>query len=219
MCGRYTITKKADLIKRRFNVVFDDSLFKISYNAAPAHNLPVITNAERNKVNFFRWGLIPYWAKDISIGNRLINARAETLKEKPSFMKSLHGKRCLVISDGFYEWKKTPAGKEPYRMALNDDDLYAFAGLWDEWNDAQGKPTFSFTVITTDSNELMKEIHNRMPVILKREDEGKWLAQNTTAGDALDLLKPYPSGLMKAFPVSKQVNSPSNNGPELIKPV
>ncbi|MCK4287790.1 MAG: SOS response-associated peptidase, partial [Bacteroidales bacterium] len=149
------------------------------------------------KLSFFRWGLIPFWAKDLSIGNRLINARAETVTQKPSFKNSFQQKRCLVLSDGFYEWKK---GKDkiPYRVFLKNNALFSMAGIWDTWKDAEGKPIHSFAIITTSPNELMKNIHQRMPVILNINDEKNWLENNNT-DELSKLLKPYPSDEMTAY--------------------
>ncbi len=166
-------------------------------------------------MSFFKWGLIPFWAKDKSIGNKLINARAETIAEKPSFKNSLKQKRCLVLSDGFYEWRKLGKEKVPYRITLSDDSPFAMAGIWDVWKNSEGETIKSFSIITTEANELMQDIHHRMPVILNPEDERKWISK-IAVNDALKLLNPYPSELMKYFEVSKLVNSPNNDSPEIM---
>lgn len=217
MCGRYTLVKKAEDIEKRFHVQIEEDTLHPSYNAAPTQNLPVISNDNPGLAAYYKWGLIPFWAKDAAIGNKLINARAETLLEKPAFKKSLQSKRCLVIADGFYEWQKNGKTKQPYRITLKDNGLFAFAGLWDEWKNEQGNKIRSFTIITTSPNALMESIHDRMPVILNPSDEKHWLSTNLKAEDALDLLQPYDAGKMQAYQVSKQVNSPANNMPELIE--
>ncbi len=216
MCGRFSIAKEAEDIVARFEVNLANAFSK-NYNAAPTQNLPVKTNSEPQVINFYRWGLIPFWAKDETIGNKLINARAETINIKPSFKNSLKSKRCLVISDGFFEWKKMAGLKQPYRITLKNEELFAYAGLWDTWKDSEGNHINSFTIITTDANEIVSELHDRMPVILSPENESKWLDNNAETSGILNLLKPYPSELMIKYPVSSLVNSPANNTEELIK--
>lgn len=218
MCGRFTIAKEAEDIAARFDAQLASAFNKV-YNAAPSQNLPVVTNTQTGVINFYRWGLIPFWAKDISIGNRLINARAETVGEKPSFRNLIKNKRCLVISDGFYEWKKTAGLKQPYRITLKEEELYAYAGLWDIWKAPDGNLINSFTIITTEANELISELHDRMPVILHKEDEDRWLNDKEVLSQITTLLKPYPPNLMKMYPVSKLVNSTANNTPELLDAV
>jgi putative SOS response-associated peptidase YedK len=216
MCGRYTLVKKAENIEQRFGATLEKENVGQNFNAAPTQVLPVISNADPSAVSFYKWGLIPFWAKDASIGNKMINARAETLTEKPAFRKSLQQKRCLVVADGFYEWKKEGKTKQPFRITLKDNGLFAFAGLWDEWKDDKGNKVQSFTIITTDPNELMAPIHNRMPVILPPAYEKHWLSADLKPADAMELLLPYNAAEMEAYPVSTLVNSPANNSPELI---
>ncbi|MCK4406251.1 MAG: SOS response-associated peptidase [Bacteroidales bacterium] len=219
MCGRFSFSPLTRIIEERFDIEVDESNYKPSYNCAPSQNLAVISNVVPGKLSFFRWGLIPFWAKDPSIGNRLINARAETVTQKPSFKNSFQQKRCLVLSDGFYEWKKgEEKEKIPYRVFLKNDALFSMAGIWDTWKDAEGKPIHSFAIITTSPNNLMKNIHQRMPVILNKNDEKNWLENNNT-DELSKLLEPYPSNEMTAYQISKLVNSPLNNSPEIIKPV
>ena len=172
--------------------------------------------ANPEHIRMFRWGLIPVWAKDESIGNKMINARMETLLEKPSFKVLVKRRRCLVISDGFYEWRKTEAGKIPYRIALQNEDAFAFAGLWDSWK-KDGNKLYTFTIITMEPNPLMAHIHNRMPAIMLKEEERHWLDENLSTEDLMSVLKPYPDDQMKAYPISKLVNSPGNNVPEILK--
>lgn len=219
MCGRFSIVSSKESIEARFDVIFDDDHYRSVYNAAPTQLLPLITNIEPNKVSFYKWGLVPFWAKDQSLASKMINARSETILEKPAFKNLMKRKRCLVLSDGFYEWKQHSGGKkQPYRITLKDNALYAYAGLWDEWSESEGKKVNTFTIITTQPNELMKSIHNRMPVILNREDEKKWIDKNTEIEQLLPLLKDYPAHLMNAFPVSTLVNSASNNDQRVLYP-
>jgi len=163
--------------------------------------------------------LIPFWAKDKSIGNKMINAKAETIMEKASFKNPFKRKRCLVLSDGFYEWKRiSPKEKIPYRIHMEDESLFAMAGIWDTWKNEEGEPVNSFAIITTSPNELMENIHNRMPVIFDRKDEKAWL--NETDTDFLQsLLKPFPAKKMTAYSISKLVNYPKNDSVEILKPV
>jgi putative SOS response-associated peptidase YedK len=219
MCGRFSFSPLAKIIENRFDVKVDTSRYNPRYNSAPTQDLAVISNLSPGQVSFYRWGLIPFWAKDMSIGNKLINAKAETVNEKPSFKNPLKRKRCLVLADGFYEWK-TLENKEkiPYRIVFRDSRLFAMAGLWDTWKNADGSTISSFTIITTTPNKLMENIHTRMPVILERKDEKTWLTNDDT--DFLQsLLKPYPELEMTAFPVSKLVNSPANDLPDVMNPV
>jgi putative SOS response-associated peptidase YedK len=219
MCGRYTIIREAEEISERFAVEVAKDSFKQSFNAAPTQLLPVIANTQAQVLSYFRWGLIPFWAKDAAIGNKMINARAETLAEKPAFKKSLQTRRCLVIADGFYEWKRENGRKQPYRFTLPQEELFAMAGLWDEWKNESGEKIRSFTVITTTANELLEEVHDRMPVILPREAEKAWLSDSLSLNDALHLLRPYNANDMRTYPVSPMVNSPVNNSMELVKPM
>jgi len=212
MCGRFTFID-IDEIRERFKAEPID--LKPNYNVAPTQEVAVIhTNGQ---LAMFRWGLIPFWAKDPSIGNKLINARAETVDEKPSFKHSLQRKRCLVVADGFYEWKKEGPNKRPYRITLKDNGLFGFAGLWDTWKSLIGDIVNSCSIITTTPNELMSSIHDRMPVILTRDSERVWLDQSIVDSHLLkSLLVPYPADLMNAYEVSTLVNSPRNNGSECL---
>ncbi|MDP4281402.1 MAG: SOS response-associated peptidase [Bacteroidota bacterium] len=214
MCGRYSFAIEDGLIKERFGVTVRSAIYKARYNCAPSQNLAVITNEEPDVLNFYRWGLIPYWAKDPVIGNKLINAKAETILEKPSFKNAFRSHRCLVLSDGFFEWKKN-GKKIPFYVTLKGHVPFAMAGIWDRWRDPAGSLVNSFSIITTVPNSLMAEIHDRMPVILERENEKKWLA-NTPAEELVSLLRPYPNSGMTASQVSDLVNSPKNDNAEII---
>jgi len=213
MCGRFSLTVNEAELNLRFELAGGDAPYVPRYNGAPTQLLAVITGESPNKLSYFRWGLIPPWAKDISIGSKMINARAETLTEKPSFRAPLYSRRCLVPADGFYEWQQD-AAKQPYRIVVKSNPVFAMAGLWERWKSPEGSVTDSFTIITTEANDFMKSIHSRMPVILKPQDEKTWLS-GSNPDEIHMLLKPYPSGDMDAFRVSKLVNSPRNNGPEV----
>ncbi|WP_235839004.1 SOS response-associated peptidase [Desulfosporosinus metallidurans] len=188
---------------------------------APSQQVPVVIHQNGgNRLLMVRWGLIPYWAKDESIGNKLINARAETLEEKPSFRRSFEQRRCLVLADGFYEWKKEGRVKKPYRITLLDGRPFAFAGLWDSWLSPTGQTINSCAIITTTPNKLMEPIHNRMPVILPQDMESVWLGGDVTSSrEVKGLLTPFPEERMVAYEVSQLVNSPRNDGPECVVPV
>ena len=197
MCGRFTFSE-FEGIENRFQI--EPQNLKPNYNVAPSQDVPVIINDGSNHLAMFRWGLIPFWAKDPSIGNRLINARAETVNEKPSFRHSLQQKRCLVIADGFYEWKKEGSTKRPYRITLLNKEPFGFAGLWDTWKSPTGDIVNSCTIITTTPNELMAPIHDRMPVILPRKAEQVWLDQSIVESNLLkSILVSYPADLMIAY--------------------
>lgn len=217
MCGRFQLSVKGRHISERFNVEVFDEFYKPNYNCAPSQKLPVITNAEKGKLSYFKWGLIPFWAKDPKIGYRLINTRAETITEKPSFKSAFKKRRCLIPANGFYEWRKDE-NKTPFRITVNEDELFAMAGLWESWKDGEGKKVHTFSIITTTPNSLMESIHDRMPVILQPEDEERWLTEEDEP-KLLELLKPCDPYLMKAYPISKKVNSPANNGPEIVEPI
>ncbi|WP_460923032.1 SOS response-associated peptidase [Pontibacter brevis] len=216
MCGRYSVLPTAKGVSKAAKLLAK-SLKEGHYNAAPTQNLPVVTNTEPDIIQFFSWGLQPFWAKDSKSIKRSINARAETLTEKPSFRSLLKSKRCLVPADGFFEWQVTPHGKVPHRILLKDEATFSFAGLWDEWTDkSTGEILHTYAIITTDANDLVKPIHDRMPVILSPEAEELWLDEHETQEDLLSLLKPFDAELMKAYAVSTLVNSPMNNVPEVI---
>ncbi len=210
MCGRFSIAKERDEIEDRFEIHIDPAMFTKNYNAAPSQILPIITNEEQEQASFHKWGLIPHWAKDETIGNKLINARGETIAEKPSFRDAAEKRRCLVITDGFYEWQRSGGEKQPYRITLADESLFTFAGLWESWKAEDGREVRTFTIITTEPNELMKPIHNRMPVMLTPDNERVWISDESLE-DVMHLLQPYDEKEMNAYPVTKKVNSPKNN--------
>jgi len=189
------------------------------YNIAPTQSVIVVNDTGQRQLVQMRWGLIPSWAKDPAIGNRMINARAETLTVKPAFRVALRKRRCLILADGFYEWQKKEKIKQPMFIRLKSREPFGFAGLWEHWNSPEGEEILTCTIITTEANELLKQVHERMPVILPREKEDEWLDPNAEPSRLLELLKPYPSDLMEFYEVSRLVNSPANDTPDCIVPV
>lgn len=223
MCGRYSLYADFRTIEERFGVAtFEIDDYEPSYNIAPSQQiLTVINDGVKNRLGHLKWGLVPPWAKDVKIGYKMINARSETVHEKPSFREALKKKRCLIVADSFYEWKRNDERKVPMRIKMKNDELFAMAGLWETWKDQKGELVHTCTILTTEPNELMSNIHDRMPVILKAEEEATWL--NSSIQDIAQLkhlLQPFPDdNLLEAYEVSEQVNSPKNNYPELIERV
>ena len=220
MCGRFTATFEFREIKVRWKLHEEPPNFSPRYNIAPSQDIPVIVRGESgNELKVMRWGLIPSWAKDPAIGQRMINARAETLSEKPAFKRLLGKRRCLVPADGFYEWRREGKRKVPVWVYLENKDPFGFAGLWDLWKRPEGEDLYSFTIITTAANERLRPIHDRMPVILEPGSGEKWLDPTYTSFSTLSvLLQPFPSVRMKAHDVSTLVNLPVNDTEECIQP-
>lgn len=221
MCGRFSLSKPKKLNARDLKIQQSEiDKLKPRYNAAPSQPIAAILNEQERHVELLRWGLIPSWSKDASIGARMINARAETLNEKPSFKGLLHKHRCLILTDGFYEWKEDRGLKQPYFIHMKDGEPFTFAGLWSHWTDPKGKEIRTCTIITCGPNDLMEPIHNRMPVILDSEQRDVWLDPKSQDSAVLaGLLKPYPEVEMEAYPISKHVNSPVNDVEECLKPI
>ena len=220
MCGRYRLAADLEDIQQRFELFDSELTYSLRYNIAPTQPVLAVTNDEGKQAAYLRWGLIPSWAKSASAGNRLINARAETVAERPSFRTALASRRCLVIADGFYEWQRIGNARRPIRVSMKSGELFAFAGLWDSWRDPDGDIVRSCTIITTQPNELLRPIHNRMPVILPKELESFWLDDEVRDLFALgDILIPYPPEAMDAYEVSSLVSRPSNEGPEMAIPI
>ncbi len=215
MCGRYVLAETAALVER-FNIQSAPANLAPRYNVAPTQSMPVVVKQSPNRLVMMRWGVVPAWAKDSKPGAPLINARAETLAQKRSFRQLLTAQRCLVPASGFYEWQQSGDGKTPHYIHLKQQPLFAFAGLYERSVDSQGVEEFSYTIITTAPNALMASIHNRMPVILRQEDEDAWLNPDETEPEKLlPLLQPYAAEEMEAYAVSRAVNSPRNDGPQL----
>lgn len=217
MCGRYTIIAKAEEIEKQFKVEVP-GFYIPNYNAAPLQSLPVISNQSSKYLSFFRWG---FSLSNVHPGTKapfIINTRVETLRNKKIFRTNLEQKRCLIIADGFYEWKKKAKGvRIPYRFITDPENLIAFAGIWEGIFNEDHELIYSFSIITTPANEVVKPIHDRMPAILTSDTAGIWLDSKLDASGALEILKPFPSGETVGYPVSKRVNSAQNNDPELIK--
>jgi putative SOS response-associated peptidase YedK len=221
MCGRFSLTLTADQLSLAFPWLNVPRQIEPRYNIAPSQPVAVVANNNRHELDFFQWGLVPSWAKDPSIGNRMINARAETLAEKPSFRAAYRRRRCLILADGFYEWSSDPgrAAKVPYYLRLASSDPFAFAGLWEDWRAPDGSQLLSCTIITTRPNELVAPIHNRMPAILAPDAYDRWLSPDDEPAERLQpLLGPYPADDLVAYPVSRVVNNPANDVPECVLP-
>jgi len=221
MCGRFSLwLELTDLVKAFPGFTFPQDLAP-RYNIAPTQHVAVVPNDGQKRVAQFQWGLVPFWAKDPTMGSRMINARAETLAEKPAFRSAYRRRRCLVLADGFYEWRLEPDGrtKTPMYVRMATGAPFAFAGLWEVWR-PDDAPLYSCTIITTEPNALMAPIHNRMPVMLAPEAYDRWLDPAELPASALaPLLAPYPAETMVAYPVSRLVNSPVNDAPACIVPV
>jgi putative SOS response-associated peptidase YedK len=227
MCGRYSITSPTEAIQRVFGFVERPNL-QPRYNVAPTQDVPIVRRAAADggddgarHLAVVRWGLVPFWAKDLSIGARMINARAESVAEKPAFREAFRCRRCLVVADGFYEWQKAGGAKQPYRITLADESPFGFAGLWESWRDkASGETVETCTIITTTANAALASIHERMPVILAPRDHEAWLAtEPEEAATLADLLQPYPGEGVRAYPVSTRVNAVRNDDEACIAPL
>lgn len=221
MCGRFTLTASLDDLQAAFPGFEWPPVHAPRFNIAPSQPVLAIPNDGSRRAGFFVWGLVPAWARDPAIGSRLINARAETLAEKPAFRGSYRHHRCLILADGFYEWKREPGGrvKTPYFIRLKGGRPFAFAGLWDRWQAPDGGELLSCAIVTTQANALMRPIHERMPVLLTGAACDRWLDPAPRRPDELrDLLTPFPAGEMEAYAVSTLVNSPANDRPECIRP-
>ncbi len=223
MCGRYSITTAPEAMRRLFNFVGPLPNLRPRYNVAPTQDLPVVRynpEARQRSLDLLRWGLIPRWAKDPSIGAKLINARADGVATKPSFRDAFRKRRCLIPSDAFYEWAKNTKPKQPYAIRLKGRELFALAGLWEGWRNVEGDWLRTFTIITTDANELVAPIHNRMPVILDPSNYAVWLGEVLADdGQLLALLKPFPASKMEAHRVGLGVNRVANDDASLLEPV
>lgn len=234
MCGRYTVTSPLEVIADLFELTRERHEgtgdapplpeLRPRYNLAPTQEAPVVrvlTPDGGRLLDLLRWGLIPYWAKEASIGNRMINARSESVAEKPAYRWVFKKQRCLVVTDGFYEWKKLPGGKQPYYIRRKDHLPFAFAGLWSRWQPPAGGETVeTFTILTTDANAKVSELHDRMPVVLDRSDYGVWLDPGTQDAEKLKrLLVPMAGDELETVPVSRRVNSPAYDGEECVEPL
>jgi putative SOS response-associated peptidase YedK len=218
LCGRYLLTSPVDLLRQLFRFMERPNLGP-RFNIAPTQEVPVVRlsrEGDRHELIQVRWGLVPYWADDLKIGNRLINARAETVERAPAFREAYQRRRCLVPADGFYEWRKSGKERQPLLIRRQDRAPFAFAGLWERWRQPDGPVVRSCTIVTCPPNALVAEVHNRMPVILAAEDHDRWL--DPAQGDGKALLRPCPAEWLEAVAVSPRVNSPANDDPEVLLP-
>jgi putative SOS response-associated peptidase YedK len=220
MCGRFSLTQSVAALSEAFDL---DDLpeWQPRYNIAPTQSVLAIASLPANapQARLLRWGLVPSWATDLTIGAKLINARAETVAEKPSFRAAFKQRRCLILADGFYEWQRTDRKtKQPYYFQLADQQPFAFAGLWEHW---QGDDTVveTCTILTTQANDLLQPVHDRMPVIIAPEHYSQWIDLTTTAESLQQLLHPYAANAMQSYAVSTAVNSPANDSPECMEPI
>ncbi len=221
MCGRYTLTAPAEVLTEIFEVSEAVEL-QPRYNVAPTQEVAVVglNKAGQRSLGTMKWGLVPSWAKDPAIGNKMLNARSETAAEKPAFRSSFKSRRCLMPATGFFEWKKLAAGKQPYLIRRKDHLPFAFAALWSRWQPpGGGEPLRSCAILTTSPNELMAGIHDRMPVILPAAAYGRWLANDTDPAELQSLLVPCPAEELEAYAVRPLVNSPKNDFPEILAPI
>jgi putative SOS response-associated peptidase YedK len=222
MCGRFTLTDPDADLAVQFNLPEIPDM-QPRYNIAPTQPVAAVRASPRGpdrEMVFLHWGLIPFWAKDPSMGARMINARSETAAEKPAFRAAFRRRRCLVVADGFYEWQKQNGTKQPFYIHLHTSQPFAFAGLWELWEGADASVIESCTLLTTQPNDLLRPIHNRMPVILHPKDYDLWLDPEIQQADRLQpLLSPYPAEEFSAYPVSRWVNSPGNDDPRCIEPI
>ena len=219
MCGRFTLTADGEALQLALGL---DAAPDVSarYNIAPTQPVAVVTNDKPKHLDFYSWGLVPFWADDPKIGSRMINARSETAHEKPAFRAAFEHRRCLIPADGFYEWQASNTGKnkQPMYIFLDGHPVFAFAGLWEQWQSADGSEIYSCTILTTEANPRIKDVHHRMPVILQPDEYETWL-QSDEQDTLRSLLRPYPDENLSYYPVSRRVNKPQNDAPENIVPV
>jgi putative SOS response-associated peptidase YedK len=220
MCGRYTLYTESYSWSDFHWPLEDGFVWEPSYNIAPTAVAPVVPNAARPTVMRFRWGLVPPWSKNLASAHRMTNARAETLAERPAFRVPFRHRRCLVLADGFYEWKREKGGSIPYYITHRSGKTLAFAGLWDEWKQPDGNLLKTFTIATVAANALLAPIHDRMPVILPPGSLERWITpEPVEPGTLADVMIPYAGSDLIAFPVSKTVNSVAHNSPECVRPL
>ncbi len=219
MCARLTLSTDEQILLQAYDALYEEE-YKPSWNTAPGMASAVITADEPNVIHNYHFGLVPHWATERKIGYNMVNARVETIMDKPSFRPlMIHNKRCLVLADGFYEWEQRSDGKQPHRFMLKERPVFAFAGLWSQWLDAATKqPYRSFAIVTTTPNKIVGRYHNRMPVILSKEEEKLWLTDGVPMSDLLKLCDAYPDKEMESFEVVREVNKAVNNYAELILP-
>ncbi len=219
MCGRFVLTVNPEMVQQTFGLSSVPAGMQARYNISPTQPVAVITNDDPHALTFYSWGLVPSWAKDTSGAGKLINARSETAAEKPAFRSAFKRRRCIIPSNGFYEWQKNGSDKTPLFIHPEDQELFGFAGLWEVWHSADGSEVRSCTILTAAANDFMKPIHDRMPVILHKADYPLWLSSAEEPLPVLQgLMKAY-DGPLTAYPVSKAVNRPINDSPQLMERV
>lgn len=221
MCGRFTLHTNFAEIAAEFEIT-TLPLLQPRYNIAPTQPVAALRWSEANRERefaWFRWGLVPSWADDLKIGNRMINARAETVADKPAFRAAFRRRRCVVLADGYYEWKKEGARKQPYYIRLREGQVFGMAGLWECWHAPDGSAVETCTVITTDANELTKSVHDRMPVLIDGQSAAEWLSTEADRAQLQSLLRPYSSLRMETYPVRTLVNSPAHDAPDCVERV
>ncbi len=216
MCGRFTLSLEPGDLQEELGLGSVPADLHPRYNVAPTQPVAVVTDPVKRDVALFHWGLVPGWAKDTSIGSKMINARSETIQEKPSFRNAFARRRCLILSDGFYEWDKVSGKRTPYFIHLSSGKPFTFAGLWEVWHSPEGQVLNSCTIITCPANQMVSQLHERMPVILPPEKRWDWLDSKAQPADMQKLLVPYPAAEMAMFPVRPLVNSPANDSPDLM---
>lgn len=221
MCGRFTLTLDPGELQELLDLGPFVHIVQPRYNIAPSQPIPIVKDANNREVELYRWGFVPSWADDPKIGYRMINARSETAHEKPSFRAAFKRRRCLILADGFFEWHadQKSAPKTPYLFKLKNDHPFTFAGLYEHWQAPEGGELHTCTILTCPPNDLVKDYHNRMPVMLGESARWHWLAEDADKNKLLDMLTPYPAEEMKCFPVSRAVNTPSNDSPEILEPL
>jgi putative SOS response-associated peptidase YedK len=218
MIDRYSISTPAKIVSERFGVDVPD-FYSIRYNAAPTHLLPVVTSSSRGGVSLFYWGTSPEWSKNKTVSEKMINVRTESLSEKPALKKALKKNRCIILADGFYGWRKV--GKKtsiPYRFVLNSKEPFAMAGLWEEFEDTDGNEIQTFMIFTCESNEVVASVQERMPVMLSKENESKWLSTDTSEEDLIKMLGKFPSTAMNYYPVSPSITDTKADLASMIIP-
>jgi putative SOS response-associated peptidase YedK len=218
MCGRYTLTADANILQKAFDLQSIPADYAPRYNIAPTQSVYAIKTQANRQLEALQWGLIPSWAKDASIGSKLINARSETVSEKPSFRSAFKARRCLIPATGFYEWQKIGKQKKPHYIYMQDQAVFAMAGLWETWQDATGQQRETCTIITTEPNDLIRPLHHRMAVIVPPKDYDLWLDPNASTQELATLFEPYPASKMALHEVSTAVNNVTNESSELIEP-
>ncbi len=220
MCGRFTLTLDPGEIQTLLELGPFVHIVQPRYNIAPSQPVPIVKNADTRTVELYRWGLVPSWADDLNIGNRMINARSETVHEKPSFRGAFKYRRCLILADGFYEWRAEQSGpKTPFLFKLKNDNPFTFAGLYEHKELPEGGELHTCTILTCEPNDLVRDVHNRMPVMLDEKARWTWLKPDADQSVLRALMAPFPAEAMKCFPVSRAVNLPENDRPEVVEPV